>query len=274
MENTLRYQTVNIRFTSAGARPPIYIAGSFTSPEWVPQEMDYHLDAESREFEPSYIFFKSFDLLPGRYFYKLRLGDGDWWVCDDRMEIGRFHAKSTLRLYRTMQQQLMAPPVEDSSGNLNNLLVVKELHRDPDPDPDPDLDQAGAEAEHNPSDSEKSAIPEEVAQDRSIIEGGEGHGLVKEPFSPSRSERTSESTIQVQDVHQSSLPEESHGGARRRLVGDHSSSVTQVTASNSSASSSPPLETFWEKLLHWLRSIWLAFCGGTRERNSESPEYA
>ncbi|KAI4211807.1 MAG: hypothetical protein LQ351_005448 [Letrouitia transgressa] len=250
MENKPRCQAVNIRFASAGARPPIYVAGSFTIPEWVPREMDYHLDPESRESVPNYIFSKSFDLLPGRYSYKLRLGDGDWWVCDDRVDTGRFHDHSTLRLYRTMQQ-LMTSPVEDSSGNLNNLLIVEE--------PEPDPEQAEPQVKHNPSNSEKLAIPEKVTENPSIV-GEEGHDLVKEPFSPSRSERTSDGTM-----HQPSLPEGSHGGSRRRLVGDHSSSVTQVTASNSSASSSPPLETFWERFLHWLRSIWLALCGGTRK---------
>ncbi|KAL9614632.1 MAG: hypothetical protein Q9167_000920 [Letrouitia subvulpina] len=212
MENKLRPQTVDITFASPGARPPVYVAGSFTSPEWVPQEMEYALD---KEYEPSsrndlnYLFSKRFDLLPGRYSYKFRLGDGDWWVCDQKMK-----------------QQLIAPPAEDSSGNLNNCLVVK----DPDPDPDPDPEQAGAEAERKSNDPEKLAIPEKVAQIPPIIEGGEGHDLVKEPLSPSHSERMSESTIQVQDVHQPLLPEDSHGGARRRLVGDHSSSVAQFFA--------------------------------------------
>ena len=86
-------RSVEITFTSPGACPPVYVASSFTSPEWQPQELEYFLDGEDEPpacNQPKYVFFKRFNIPPGRYPYKFRLGDGDWWVCDQKVEIGRF----------------------------------------------------------------------------------------------------------------------------------------------------------------------------------------
>lgn len=75
---------VQITFRSPGARPPVYVAGSFTVPEWQPHELDYS------QIRTSYTFSREFDVPAGTFQYKFRLGHrGDWWVCDSTEKIGR-----------------------------------------------------------------------------------------------------------------------------------------------------------------------------------------
>lgn len=85
---------VDIRFTSPGAQPPVYIAGSFTLPRWQPHELECSIvdqDSTAPESGTSYVFHRTFDLPQGTYQYKFRLGhEGDWWVCDHRVDIGIF----------------------------------------------------------------------------------------------------------------------------------------------------------------------------------------
>ncbi|KAL8944208.1 MAG: hypothetical protein Q9211_000677 [Gyalolechia sp. 1 TL-2023] len=96
---------VTITFTSPGACPPVYVAGSFTSPQWQLHELEYsrteHKDAAS-DARPNYVFCRTFDVQQGTFQYKFRLGyQGDWWVCDSNAET-----------------------VTDAAGNQNNRLVV------------------------------------------------------------------------------------------------------------------------------------------------------
>ncbi|KAL8723032.1 MAG: hypothetical protein Q9225_000574 [Loekoesia sp. 1 TL-2023] len=96
---------ITITFTSPGACPPVYVAGSFTVPEWQPQELEYsvveHKDAAADN-QPNYIFSRTLSLPEGTFQYKFRLGhEGNWWVCDSNVDI-----------------------VTDSAGNQNNRLVV------------------------------------------------------------------------------------------------------------------------------------------------------
>lgn len=83
---------IKITFDSPGACPPVYVAGSFTVREWHPQELNYSVnerkDNKTSE-QPSYTFFRTFDVPVGTFQYKFRLGIGDWWVCDSNGEIGR-----------------------------------------------------------------------------------------------------------------------------------------------------------------------------------------
>lgn len=63
----------------------------------------------ARNDKGEYKFSKTFDAKEGEYQYKLRLGPGDWWICDDSK-----------------------PQVDDGLGNKNNLISVKadgEPHR-------------------------------------------------------------------------------------------------------------------------------------------------
>ncbi len=76
--------TLTITYSKPGTVPPIFVAGSFTSPPWEPQELD------GNGGEGSGSFSRAFSVDPGTYQYKFRLGTGDWWVVDDTQETGRF----------------------------------------------------------------------------------------------------------------------------------------------------------------------------------------
>lgn len=89
-------QPVTITFSSPGLRPPVYVGTDLTDPQWEPIEMD-----EEQTDKGEYTFCKSFMAEEGEYQYKLRLGPGDWWICDDSK-----------------------PKLDDGAGNENNLVVV------------------------------------------------------------------------------------------------------------------------------------------------------
>ena len=86
MPNDNIHSTI-VTFASPGARPPVFVAGAFTTPPWEPSE----LEAETEHGE--YKFHKQFEVKEGRWQYKFRLGLGNWWVCDKNTEIGK---KTTL----------------------------------------------------------------------------------------------------------------------------------------------------------------------------------
>ncbi|CZT24901.1 uncharacterized protein RCC_10629 [Ramularia collo-cygni] len=88
---------VCIEFASPGLKPPVYVGTSLSDPQWAPLEMEHFTRPDGK-----FTFRKFFAVEEGEYQYKLRLGPGDWWVCDDTQ-----------------------PQVDDGSGNKNNLVVVK-----------------------------------------------------------------------------------------------------------------------------------------------------
>ncbi|GIZ44838.1 hypothetical protein CKM354_000802400 [Cercospora kikuchii] len=88
---------VTIEYTSPGLQPPVYIATSLSDPQWEPIEME-----GTKNEGGEYKFSKTFNVQEGEYQYKLRLGPGDWWVCDEH-----------------------EPQVDDGMGNKNNLVTVK-----------------------------------------------------------------------------------------------------------------------------------------------------
>ncbi|EPE28643.1 hypothetical protein GLAREA_09764 [Glarea lozoyensis ATCC 20868] len=97
MATSDRTSTVTIRFSTPGTQPPIYLAGSFSHPEWDPQEMEHKTKADG-ELE----FTKEVEVQEGKqYQYKFRVGEGEWWVLNEE-----------------------APTVTDNIGNRNNLLSV------------------------------------------------------------------------------------------------------------------------------------------------------
>lgn len=88
---------VTIEFYLPGTQPPVYIGTDLSKPQWRPVEMDSTLDEDGE-----YRFSMTFDATEGEYQYKLRLGPGDWWICDDSV-----------------------PKVTDDAGNENNSVIVK-----------------------------------------------------------------------------------------------------------------------------------------------------
>ncbi|KAF2481617.1 hypothetical protein BDY17DRAFT_311289 [Neohortaea acidophila] len=106
-------QNVTVEYSAPGLQPPVYICTSLSEPPWEAIEMHRDLapapcPPASTKSDPAYtsgggyVFSKTFCVEEGEYQYKFRLGEGDWWVCDE----GR-------------------PMVDDGCGNKNNLLIVK-----------------------------------------------------------------------------------------------------------------------------------------------------
>lgn len=76
--------SVTVTYSKPGTQPPIYLAGSFSKPEWQPEEMQY-TTGENNEHE----FHKKVEVEPGKgYQYKFRLGAGDWWTLNEDSPTG------------------------------------------------------------------------------------------------------------------------------------------------------------------------------------------
>ncbi|KAK2011442.1 hypothetical protein LZ32DRAFT_606454 [Colletotrichum eremochloae] len=101
--------SVTITYKKPGTQPPIFIAGSFSDPQWQPQEMQF-----TTEDGGEHTFHKSIEVPPSSQIqYKFRVGLGDWWVLNED-----------------------APTVTDASGNRNNLLIAPDLQEDTQPNGD------------------------------------------------------------------------------------------------------------------------------------------
>lgn len=95
MATTLAPATIT--YQKPGTKPPIYVAGTFSDPEWQLEEMEYIVDADGE-----HVFRKEVQGEPGsKIHYKFRIGDGNWWVLNDD-----------------------TPTVTDIAGNKNNELEV------------------------------------------------------------------------------------------------------------------------------------------------------
>jgi len=74
---------VTISYLQRGAKPPIFVAGNFTTPGWQALELDYV------EMKGDFEFFKDLYVPPGKYQYKFRKGHGNWWMCDESQPKGQ-----------------------------------------------------------------------------------------------------------------------------------------------------------------------------------------
>jgi hypothetical protein len=93
---------VEITYKSKELQPPLWVAGSFSSPPWTPLEMTHKTTPEGE-----HIFTKAIHVKPGTAVqYKFRVGSGDWWVLDESV-----------------------PTVTDDMGNRNNVLKVNAHER-------------------------------------------------------------------------------------------------------------------------------------------------
>lgn len=71
--------SVTVRYSKPGTQPPVFLAGSFSSPEWQAEEMEH-----SPTGEHDYVYHKEVYVEEGKeYQYKFRIGDGDWWVLNE-----------------------------------------------------------------------------------------------------------------------------------------------------------------------------------------------
>jgi hypothetical protein len=77
---------VTITYHKIGTQPPIFVAGTFSNPQWQPLEMDYTTD-EGGE----HMFKKDVSVEPeSEIQYKFRVGPGEWWVLNEEAPTGVF----------------------------------------------------------------------------------------------------------------------------------------------------------------------------------------
>ncbi|GKT44008.1 uncharacterized protein ColSpa_04189 [Colletotrichum spaethianum] len=71
--------SVTITYKKPGTQPPIFVAGSFSDPQWQPQEMQF-----TTEDGGEHTFHKNIEVPPSSQIqYKFRVGLGDWWVLNE-----------------------------------------------------------------------------------------------------------------------------------------------------------------------------------------------
>lgn len=76
---------VTIKYRKPGTQPPIFVAGSFSTPTWEPTEMKYTTDPDGE-----HTFTKTFEAQKGTEIqYKFRVGTGEWWVLDEQAPAGK-----------------------------------------------------------------------------------------------------------------------------------------------------------------------------------------
>jgi hypothetical protein len=83
---TARKSIVSISFSKPGIQPPVYLAGSFSNPAWLPQPMPFTVgQGNEHQFHATVEVEEG-----GEYQYKFRIGEGDWWVLNEDSPTGRF----------------------------------------------------------------------------------------------------------------------------------------------------------------------------------------
>jgi len=109
--------SVTVKYATPGTQPPIYLAGSFSDPEWQPQEMQYTTD-ESNEHE----FYKAIEVEEGKeYQYKFRIGEGEWWLLDEAAEIATDNiGNRNNRLFVPIQEESIANPTPPKSPKMES----------------------------------------------------------------------------------------------------------------------------------------------------------
>lgn len=107
--------SVTITYQQRGTRPPLYVAGTFSEPPWVPQEMDCTSDPGGE-----LTFSKTCVLSPGEDVqYKFRVGTGDWWVLDESSPTGWCFSSLVVVSGWVLTVGLV---VKDPMGNVNNVI--------------------------------------------------------------------------------------------------------------------------------------------------------
>lgn len=91
MVETTGKQSVRITLRHSGLHPPIYILASFTDPPWEPHEMNYGQESMPDTRNPGmllweHMFWRRFDISPGIWKYKYRVGQYNWIIYDAQAE--------------------------------------------------------------------------------------------------------------------------------------------------------------------------------------------
>lgn len=97
--------TAKIIYSKPGTQPPVYLAGTFSEPEWDPIELEYTTEGEEHQ------FYKEVQVQENeQYQYKFRIGSGDWWVLNEDAPTGmhgqRSQGSSSIYLATKMLQYL------------------------------------------------------------------------------------------------------------------------------------------------------------------------
>lgn len=104
-----------INYKKHGTLPPIYVAGSFSEPEWQPQEMEHSIDENGEHNFTAQVMVEP----EKEYQFKFRAGSTDWWFLDEEHTIGTI---DELPSYEDDEE--LTNVVTDDSGNQNNLLIA------------------------------------------------------------------------------------------------------------------------------------------------------
>lgn len=75
---------VTLKYSSPGAQPPVFLAGSFSEPAWDPIEMDYTTAEDGEHHFTKKVMVEE----GGQFQYKFRIGTGDWWALDEDAPTG------------------------------------------------------------------------------------------------------------------------------------------------------------------------------------------
>ena len=87
-------KSVQITLIDSGLSPPIFVLASFTSPPWEPHMMKF-VGVQGQAYDdPSvvqvvYTFWEQFDIDPGVWKYRFRVGMREWLLCDHLAETGK-----------------------------------------------------------------------------------------------------------------------------------------------------------------------------------------
>jgi len=88
--------TAKITYSKSGTQPPVYLAGTFSTPAWEPMEMEYTTEGEEHEFFKEVLVDQNEE-----YQYKFRIGLGDWWVLNEEAPTGMYHPANSRRQLST-----------------------------------------------------------------------------------------------------------------------------------------------------------------------------
>lgn len=81
----IRKVPVTITHRVRDIQPPLFVAGTFSDPQWTPHEMDFKTGSDGE-----HIFTKDFEVEPGsKLQYKFRVGHGNWWQLNDDAPTGK-----------------------------------------------------------------------------------------------------------------------------------------------------------------------------------------
>ena len=94
MAEVTKKKSVQITLIDSGLRPPVSILASFTSPPWEPHEMKFEVVRGQAHDDPdvvqvAYTFWGLFDIGPGVWKYRFRVGTTNWFICNHLAEIGK-----------------------------------------------------------------------------------------------------------------------------------------------------------------------------------------